>query len=83
MDIHLDSRSEHLIERQLRSGRYQSAEQVVADALEALTQNELPPEGDDKRHQAVQAMLGFAGQHGFTLGQGLTLRDLIHEGHKY
>jgi hypothetical protein len=28
-------------------------------------------------------MLAFAEKHGFTLGKGLRIRDLIHEGHKY
>lgn len=40
MEIHIDSRGEHLIERQLRSGRYHSAEQVVVSALEALNQSD-------------------------------------------
>jgi Arc/MetJ-type ribon-helix-helix transcriptional regulator len=83
MDIHLDSRGEHLIERQMRSGRYHSAEQVVAGALEALNQSEQAPTQNDERRRAVQDMLAFAGEHRFTLGEDLNLRDLIHEGHKY
>ncbi|MCC6586897.1 MAG: type II toxin-antitoxin system ParD family antitoxin [Bryobacterales bacterium] len=82
MDIHLDSRSEHLIEQQLRSGRYRSAEQVVASALEALAGNGSLP-SDDERRKAVQDMLAFAEKHRLTLGEGLRIRDLIHEGHKY
>ncbi len=82
MDIHLDSRGEHLIEQQLRSGRYHSAEQVVVSALEALAENEYP-RTDDERRKAVEDMLAFAEEHGFTLGEGLRIRDLIHEGHKY
>jgi hypothetical protein len=31
----------------------------------------------------VQEMMEFAGKHRFTLGEGLRIRDLIHEGHKY
>jgi hypothetical protein len=82
MDIHLDSRAEHLVERQLRSGRYQSAEQVVVSALEALDQSEESLAQNAER-RAVQDMLEFAGRHGFTLGTSLRIRDLIHEGHKY
>jgi putative addiction module CopG family antidote len=76
MEIHLDSRGEPLIERQLRSGRYHSAEQVVISALEALVE-------DDERRKAVQDMLAFAETHRLTLGEGIRIRDLIHEGHKY
>ncbi len=83
MDIHLDSRGEHLIEQQLRSGRYHSPEQVVVSALEVLTQNEQALAQNDERRQAVQDMLAFAGEHGFILGEDLNIRDLIHEGHKY
>jgi putative addiction module CopG family antidote len=82
MEIHLDSHSGQLIERQLRSGRYRSAEQVVVSALEALEQNEQSNAPSDER-RAVQDMLEFAGKHSFTLGAGLRVRDLIHEGHKY
>ena len=83
MDIHLYSRGEYLIERQLRSGRYHSAEQVVVSALEALNENEQALAQNNERRRAVQDMLEFAGKHGFTLGAGLRIRDLIHEGHKY
>ncbi|HTV05958.1 MAG TPA: hypothetical protein VME86_11370 [Acidobacteriaceae bacterium] len=31
---------------------------------------------------AVEAMLSFAGKHGLTLG-GASLKDMVHEGHKY
>lgn len=82
MDIHLDSRGEHLIEQQLRSGRYHSAEQVVVSALEALAGNG-SPRTDDERHTAVQDMLAFAEKHRLTLGEGIRIRDLIHEGHTY
>jgi Arc/MetJ-type ribon-helix-helix transcriptional regulator len=82
MEIHLDSRGEHLIEQQLRSGRYHSAEQVVVSALEALAGNG-SPRTDDERRKAVQDMLAFAEKHRLTLGEGVRIRDLIHEGHKY
>jgi Arc/MetJ-type ribon-helix-helix transcriptional regulator len=83
MDIHLDSRGEHLIERHLRSGRYNSPEQVVVRALEFLNESEQTLAGNDERRRAVQDMLAFAGEHRFTLGENLSIRDLIHEGHKY
>ncbi len=83
MDIHLDSRGERLIERHLRSGRYHSPEQVVVSALEALNHSEQASNQEDERRRAVQRMLEFAGEHGFTLGAELRIRDLIQEGHKY
>ncbi len=82
MEIRLDSHGEQLIQKQLRSGRYHSAEQVVVKALEALNQDDLVAANDEMR-KAVQDMLAFAGKHGLTLGDGLSVRELIHEGHKY
>lgn len=67
MEVHLDSRGEQLIEQQLRSGRFQSAQQVVLSALEALTQSSPAPEGEEERRRAVRKMLEFAGTHGLTL----------------
>ena len=82
MDLRLDPRSERLIEQQLRAGRYHSPEEVVARALETLAENESTG-AEDRRHQAVQDMLEFANRHRFTLGEGLRIRDLLHEGHTY
>jgi putative addiction module CopG family antidote len=83
MEIHLDSHGEQLIQRQLRSGRYHSAEQVVVSALEAMNQKDQTVAQNDERSKAVQDMLAFAGKHRLTLGEGIRIRDLIHEGHKY
>jgi Arc/MetJ-type ribon-helix-helix transcriptional regulator len=82
MDVRLDSRSQRLIEKELCAGRYHSPEEVVARALETLAERESTPEEQDRR-QAVQDMMEFAGKHRFTLGEGLRVRDLIHEGHKH
>ncbi len=83
MDVRLDSRSERLIEQQLRGGRYHSPEQVIAHALETLAEVDSTRLEVNERRQAVQEMLEFAGKYGFTLGEGIRIRDLIHEGHKY
>ncbi len=83
MDVHLDTRSQRLIEQQLRAGRYHSPEEVIVRALETLAERESTRWEEQERRQAVQEMMEFAGKHRFTLGEGLRIRDLIHEGHKY
>jgi len=83
MDIRLDPRSERLIEQQLRAGRYHSAEEVVASALEALAEKDPGHSENDDRSQSVHDMLDFAGKHRFTLGEGLRIRNLLQEGRKY
>jgi len=83
MNIRLDSRSAHLIEQQLRAGRFNTPEELVARALETLAGEEAARLEENDRQQAVRDMLNFAAKHRFTLGEGLRIRDLIHEGHKY
>ena len=82
MNVRLDPQSERLIEQQLRAGRSNSPEEVVARALEALAQHEVSASEGERRRQAVQDMSEFADKHNFTLGDDLRLRDLIHEEHK-
>jgi Arc/MetJ-type ribon-helix-helix transcriptional regulator len=84
MDVRLDSRSQRLIEQQLRDGRYHSPEEVIVRALEALAERESTCWEEQQRREVVEQMLEFAGKHRFTLGEeGLRIRNLIHEGHKY
>jgi hypothetical protein len=80
MDIHLDSRAEELVQRQLRSCRYHTPEQVVAHALEALSLSET--ELDNDRRQAVLDMMQFTQKSGFTLGGECSVQDLIREGRR-
>jgi len=83
MDVRLDPRSQGLIDQQLRAGRYRSPEEVIVHALETLAERESPRWEEQERRQAVQEMLEFTSKHRFTLGEGLHIRDLIHEGHKH
>jgi len=62
MNVRLDPRSEHLIEQQLRAGRFNTPEEVVARALETLAGESARLEEKD-RLQAVRDMLDFAGKH--------------------
>ena len=83
MNVRVDSHGERLIERQIRAGRYHSPEEVVARALETLAESESTGSEEHRRGQAVQGMLEFTNKHHFTLGEGLRIRDLLHEEHKY
>ena len=82
MNVQLDPRGERLVEQQIRAGKYYSAEEVVARALEMLAESE-PTEEEVSRREAVKDMMDFASQHKFTLGENLSIKDLLHEGHKY
>ena len=51
-------------------------------ATEAESRPTPTPSASERRHAAVEAMLGFAERYGVTTG-GQDLKSMIHEGHKY
>ena len=66
---------------ELRTGRYQSPEEVITRALETLTEKE-PLLSEDQRTPAEAVADIRDLRKGVTLG-GLKIRDLINEGRKY
>jgi Arc/MetJ-type ribon-helix-helix transcriptional regulator len=79
--VTLDRHGERIVADQLRTGRYNSAEEVVSRALETLTQSE-PSEVHPRKTPAEAVAHIRQARKGITLG-GLKIKDLIHEGHKY
>ena len=81
LTLTLDPRSEQLVAAHLRTGRYQSPEEVVNRALETLAQSE-PPANERKRTPAEAVADIREMRKGVTLG-GIKIKDLINEGRKY
>jgi len=81
LTLTLDPHGEQLVDACLRTGRYHSAEEVVARALESLAEKEAP--AAPRRRTPAEAIAHIReSRKGVTLG-GLKVKDLIHEGHKY
>jgi hypothetical protein len=53
----------------------------LARALEALRAR--PAMEQERRRQAVRNLLAFGEKHHLTLGEGVRIKDLLHEGHKH
>ena len=85
MRVHLSPHGRQLLEAALARGVGRSPEEVVEWALEAATGGAvaLSDEKRERRRQAVAGMLAFRDKHHLTLGPGLRIHDLIHQGHKY
>ena len=79
--VTLDQHGEQIVEAQLRTGRYSSAEEVVARALETLTQSGQSEVRHRKTPTEAVAHIRQS-RKGIKLG-GLKIKDLIHEGHEY
>lgn len=81
MILTLDPHGEQLVAAQLRTGRYQSPEEVVTRALETLAEKE--PLLSERKKTAAEAVADIRElRKGVSLG-GIKIRDLIDEGRKY
>jgi putative addiction module CopG family antidote len=81
MTITLTPEQEQMVDDQLRSGIYRTPEDVVASALRALRKaNPRASGGGADQQEAVSEMLRFVENNRTTL-TGISVNDLIHEGH--
>ena len=83
MEVHLTPDQERLIAAALQSGQYRDASEVLDDALRTLSAQRLGLNrpGDDTL-QAIERLRRFGKTHGLSLGEGLTVKDLINEGRR-
>ncbi len=82
LTLTLDPNGERLVADYLRSGRFSSPEEVVAQALETLARSDQPGEMPQPMTPAEAVADILAMRVGLTLG-GLKIKDLINEGRKY
>ncbi|MFZ0958200.1 MAG: hypothetical protein WAN60_17795 [Candidatus Sulfotelmatobacter sp.] len=84
MNINLTPELERIVNDELRSGHFRSAEEVIAKALAVLREKEaLAVVGDNNSgyEGAVQEMLNFLAENRTVL-QGISVKQLIREGHR-
>jgi Arc/MetJ-type ribon-helix-helix transcriptional regulator len=82
LTLTLGSHGEQLVEAHLRTGRYQSPEEVVTRALETLAEKE-PAAAPTATMTPAEAVADIRElRKGITLG-GLRIKDLINEGRKH
>jgi len=84
MNIRLTPEQEAIIEAELKSGHFRTAEEVIAEALQALREKErssAPGTANGGQRNAVAEMLKFVEANRVKL-EGVSVKDLIHEGHR-
>lgn len=84
MQINLTSEQEQLVRNELKSGRARTAEEVIAKALQALREKEQSSRdtaSNGTQREAVREMLSFVERNRVRL-EGLSVKELIHEGHR-
>ena len=84
MTIHLTPEQEKIVKEELESGHFRSAEELISQALHALRAT-APSSGktgnNGGRREAVREMMEFAEKNRTSL-QGISVKELIHEGHR-
>ena len=79
MAVTLNPEQERIVNEELRSGQYRSAEEVIWQALAALREKarDRTAEPADQRRRAVQDMLEFAERNRAPL-RDISIKELIH-----
>jgi Arc/MetJ-type ribon-helix-helix transcriptional regulator len=84
MTINLTPEQEEIINRELRAGNFRTAEEVISQALQSLQEASLSVKAITdlgNRREAVREMMNFAEKNHTPL-QDISVKDLIHEGHR-
>ncbi len=84
MTINLTPEQEKIVKEELESGHFRTAEELISQALDALRAT-LPSSGsgvdNGSRREAVREMMEFVDKNHTSL-QGISVKGLIHEGHR-
>jgi putative addiction module CopG family antidote len=84
MNINLTPEQEKIVKDKLKSGHFQTVEEVIGEALQVLREKEQSSTGvtaNGAQREAVREMLAFAEKNRVRL-EGVTVKELIHEGHR-
>ncbi len=84
MTVKLTPEQEQIVNEELKSGHYRSAEEVIAQALHVLRERgqlSSADVDDRKCREAVREMLSFVEKNRIRL-EDVSIKELIHEGHR-
>jgi Arc/MetJ-type ribon-helix-helix transcriptional regulator len=83
MAINLKPETERLVQEEIRSGRFQSADELIVKAVHAWREKQSQPRipRDSRRAEAVDRALAFATKRAIPL-DGVSIRELVHERHR-
>ena len=84
MNINLTSEQERIVNDELKSGHFHTAEEVIGEALQVLREKEQSSAGvtaNGAQREAVREMLSFVEKNSVRL-ERVSVKELIHEGHR-
>ena len=84
MNINLPPEQAKIVNDELNSGHFRTAEEVIAEALRALREKKTASSAgaaNGEQREAVREMLEFVEQNRVQL-KDVSVKELIHEGHR-
>lgn len=84
MNINLTPEQEKIVKDELKAGHFRTVEEVIAEALQALREKEessATSTANGAQREAVREMLAFVEKNRVRL-EGVSVKELIHEGHR-
>jgi putative addiction module CopG family antidote len=84
MNVKLTPEQVKLVEEELNSGHFNSVEEVIAEALQALRQKEQSAASvtaNGAQREAVREMISFVEKNRTRL-DGVSVKELIHQDHR-
>jgi Arc/MetJ-type ribon-helix-helix transcriptional regulator len=82
MTINVKPETQRLVQEELRSGHFQSVDEIIVEGVQAWREKHRSNQiGPEQRRRAVEDALAFAKYRAIPLG-GISIKELIHEGHR-
>jgi len=82
MTINVKPETEQLVQEEIRSGHFRSVDDIIVEGVQSWREKHRSNQiGSEQRRKAVERALAFAKDRAIPLG-GISIKELIHEGHR-
>lgn len=82
MTINVKPETERLVQEEIQSGHFRSVDEIIVEGVQAWREKHRSKLiGSEQRRKAVEDALAFARDRAIPLG-GVSIKQLIHEGHR-
>lgn len=82
MTINIQPETERLVHEEIQSGHFHSVDEIIIEGVRSWrAKHGSNQTGPEQRRKAVEDALAFARDKAISLGE-ISIRDLIHEGHR-
>src|SRR2546425_266865 len=82
MTINVKPETEQLVQEEIRNGHFRSVDEIIVEGVQAWREkNRSKQIGSEQRRKAVEDALAFAKDKAIPL-VGVSIKELIHEGHR-